>query len=83
MGPKKANILCLVYQGVFGHFPTIPDYFKISEDYRRLMKMSKDYQRCQLTTKDFQEQIQKFSTCCYRSHGKFFLRFTDSNFFQG
>ena len=43
MGPTKYNILCLVYHGVFDHFPTIPDHFKISEDYRRVTKMLEDY----------------------------------------
>ena len=42
MGPEKNNMLCLVYHGVFGHLPTIPDYVMISEDYRRLTKMSED-----------------------------------------
>ena len=42
MGPEKNNVLCLVYHGVFGHLPTIPDYVMISEDYRRLTKMSED-----------------------------------------
>lgn len=36
MGPKKTNI-------VFGHFPTTPDYFNVSEDYRRLTKMSDNH----------------------------------------
>ena len=37
---KWQILLCLVYQGVFGHFmPTIPI---ISEDFRRLPKMSEE-----------------------------------------
>ena len=55
MGPKGQKIPYLVYHWVFGHFPTIPDYFKISEDYG-------DWRRCPKTTEDFQEQIQKCST---------------------
>ena len=36
-------LLCLVYQGVFGHFmPTIPI---ISEDFRRLAKIPEDVRR--------------------------------------
>ena len=53
-GPKD-NILCLDYHGVFGHFPTIPDCSKISEDGRRLTKKSKD-------TEDFQEKNPNIST---------------------
>ena len=39
--PKGPILFCLVYQGVFGHFTTIPDYFRrspkttIPEDCRR------------------------------------------------
>ena len=43
-GSKKANIIFLGYQGVFGHFTTIPDYFrrfpKTNEEVRSLPKMS-------------------------------------------
>ena len=82
MGPKKVNILCLVYHGVFGHFPTIPDYFKISEDYLRMTKMSEDYRRCQRTAENFQEVIRNF--CRYIHTGKKYVfavyRF---EFFQG
>ena len=48
MGPRKANILCISRS--FGHFPTITDYFKISEVYPKLMKMSEDYRRLPTTT---------------------------------
>ena len=41
--PKRANILSLVYHGVFGHFLKFPDYFMISLDYRTLTNMSEDY----------------------------------------
>ena len=51
--PKEAKtarnrpiLMCLVSQGVFGHFTTIPDYFrrfpKATNDSRRLSKISKD-----------------------------------------
>ena len=47
--PKRPILFCLVYQGVFGHFTTIPDYFrrfpKISEDYRRGPTIAKDVRR--------------------------------------
>ena len=39
---KRPILFCLVYQGVFGHFTTIPDYFrrfpKATDDSRRLTK---------------------------------------------
>ena len=42
--PKRPILFCLVYQGVFGHFATIPDYFrrfpKTNEEVRSLPKMS-------------------------------------------
>ena len=42
--PKRPILFCLVYQRVFGHFTTIPDYFrrfpKVPEDSRRLSKIS-------------------------------------------
>ena len=44
--PKRPILFCLVYQGVFGHFTTIPDYFrsfrrspKTIEEVRPLPKM--------------------------------------------
>ena len=44
--PKGPILFCLVYQGVFGHFTTIPDYFrrspKTTNDSRRLSKISED-----------------------------------------
>ena len=44
--PKRPILFCLVYQGVFGHFTTIPDYFrrspKTTYDSRRLLKISED-----------------------------------------
>ena len=44
--PKRPILFCLVYQGVFGHFTTIPDYFrrfpKATDDSLRLAKISKD-----------------------------------------
>ena len=45
--PKRPILFCLVCQGVFGHFATIPDYFirrfpKATDDSRRLSKMSED-----------------------------------------
>ena len=73
-----------ISRSFFGHFPTIPDYFtisegyrrltEISEDYRRLTKMSEDYRRCPQTTEDFQEEIRKFLTLFLSlsySHGKY------------
>ena len=55
--------LCLLYQsGFFGHFPTIRDYFKTSEewtrypkaaeDFRKLSKMSEGCRRCPNTAED-------------------------------
>ena len=42
--PKRPILFCLVYQRVFDHFTTIPDYFrrfpKVPEDSRRLSKIS-------------------------------------------
>ena len=43
---KRPIIFCLEYQGVFGHFTTIPDFFgripKAADDSRRLPKISED-----------------------------------------
>ena len=77
----------------FGHFPTIPDYFKISEDYRRLTKMSEDYRRFPQTTEDVRRlpEISKKKSenfqldfCLYHIHmgKKYFLQVTDSIFFR-
>ena len=48
--PKRPILFCLVYQGVFGHFTTIPDYFrrfpKATDDSRRLTKRSDHCRRC-------------------------------------
>ena len=41
-----------ISRSLFGHFPTIPDYFKISEDYRRLTEISEDYRRLPKTDED-------------------------------
>ena len=58
MGPRNANILCLVYHGVFfGYFPTIPDYFKIFEDYRRLTEISEDYRRLKKMSEDYRSVV--------------------------
>ena len=47
---KRPILFCLVYQGVFGHFTTIPDYFrrfpKATDDSRRLTKRSDHCRRC-------------------------------------
>ena len=44
--PKRPILFSLVYQGVFGHFTTIPDYFrrfpKAIDDSRILSKISED-----------------------------------------
>ena len=86
MDPKKADKLCLVYRGVFGHFPTISNYLKISEDYRRLTKMCGDYRRCQKTAEDFKNKSENFRLhfCRYIHMGKKYIfavyRF---EFFQG
>ena len=44
--PKRPKFFRLIYQGVFGHFTTILDYFrrppKATEDPRRLPKISED-----------------------------------------
>ena len=43
---KRPILFCLVYQGVFGHFTTIPDYFrrfpKATDDSRRVSKICED-----------------------------------------
>ena len=43
---KRSMLFCLAYQGVFGHFTTIPDYFrrflKATKDSRRPSKISED-----------------------------------------
>ena len=43
---KRPIIFCLEYQGVFGHFTTIPDFFgsfpKATDDSRRLSRISED-----------------------------------------
>ena len=44
--PKRPILICLVYQEVFSHFPTIPDHFG----------------RFPKTTEDFQGEIRKSST---------------------
>ena len=73
-------------------FPTIPDYFKISEDYQSLTKMSEDYRRCLQTTEDARRlpEISKKKSenfglhfCLYHIHTgkKYFLQVTDPNFF--
>ena len=59
---KRPILFCLVYQGVFDHFATIPDYFrrfpKTTKDVRRLPKMSKDNRRFpRRDPKIFQKQI--------------------------
>ena len=50
---KGPILFCSVYQGVFGHFTTIPDYFrrfpKATDDFRRLTKRS-DHRRRTLQT---------------------------------
>ena len=64
--------LCLLSQrGFFGHFPTIRDYFKTSEewgrypkaaeDFRKLSKMSEGCRRCPNTAEDVQ-RLPKMST---------------------
>ena len=47
--PNRPTLICLVYQGVFGHFTTIPDYFRRSpkatddsEDCRRFRKTNEE-----------------------------------------
>ena len=44
--PIRPILFCLVYEGVFGHFTTIPDYFrrfpKATDDSRILSKISED-----------------------------------------
>ena len=74
---KRPILFCLVlYQEVFGHFPTIRNHFgrfpktfehsrrfpKTTEDVRRLPKMSEDCRRCLKATEDFRGEIRKFST---------------------
>ncbi len=65
-GSKKATIIFLVNQEVFGHFPTIPDHLgrfpKTTKDSRRLPSISEDYKRRPKTTEYFQGEIRKFST---------------------
>ena len=60
MVPKKPILFCLVYQGVFGHCPTILDYFrrspKTKEDSRRSPKNFKNQRRCPKTVEDVQRQ---------------------------
>ena len=70
---------------VFGHFPTISDYFNISQDYRRLdedvqglPKKSEYYRRFPRRNRKIFEFI-----FVVMSHGKeIFLQFTDSNFLR-
>ena len=77
---KKANIPSSVYHGVFGHFPIIPDCFKISEAYRRLTIMSEDNRRSPRT----KSKNDRLHYCCYIHMGvKYFLQYTDSIFFSG
>ena len=97
MGPRKANILCLVGHGVFfGHFPTSTDYFKISEDYRRLTelsqdyrrltKMSEDYRRCPETTEDVRRlpETSKKKSEDFRLHFCLYhIHMGKKNFFAG
>ena len=67
--PNRPILFCLVYQRVFGHFATIPDYFRTfpetTEDPRRLPRMSEDSRRCLRTTEDFRGEIRKFSKSRY------------------
>ena len=46
---KRPILFCLVYQGYFRHFATIPDYFrrfpKTAKDFQRLPEMSEDCRR--------------------------------------
>ena len=62
---NRPILFCLVYQRVFGHFATIPHYFRrfpeTTEDPRRQPRMSEDCRRCLRTTEDFRGEIRKFS----------------------
>ena len=46
---KRPILFCLVYQGVFGHFTTIPDYF------RRFPKLPTIPEECQRFPKSNEE----------------------------
>ena len=43
---KRPKLFCLVYRGIFGHFTTMPDYFrrfpKATDGSRRLSKISEE-----------------------------------------
>ena len=54
--PIRPILFCLVYEGVFGHFTTIPDYFrrfpKATDDSRILSKISEDQRRGPIIAED-------------------------------
>ena len=75
--------LCLLSQrGFFGHFPTIRDYFKTSEEWGRypktvkdvwrLPKMSKDCRRCPKTAEDVHWDCQR----CPQTYDRRYLKTT-------
>ena len=56
---KWQILLCLVYQGVFGHFmPTIPI---ISEDFRRFPKTAEDFRRLPKMSEEHSKHLTEFS----------------------
>ena len=56
---KWQILLCLVYQGVFGHFmPTIPI---IREDFRRLPKIPEDFRRLPKMSEEPSKHLTVFS----------------------
>ena len=63
--PKRPILFCLVYQGVFGHFTTIPDYFrrfpKISEDSGTFPKTNEEVRTL---PKMFEEPSKQLSVFC-------------------
>lgn len=78
---RDQYIPCLLYHGVFGYFPPIPDNFKISEDYR-------DWWRRQNTTVPPRANSRIFAfifkiAVIFIWERTKCLQFTDSIFFSG
>ena len=64
--PPKRPILFCLYQGVFSHFTTIPDYFrrfpKATDDSRRLSQISKDQRRGPTIVEDVRRTLQTLNS---------------------
>ena len=63
--PKRPILFCLAYQGVFGHFMTIPDYFRkfprAPEDSRRFPQINEEVRPLPKISEELSKHLTVFS----------------------